>query len=251
MKKTFFSIVVVALVGAMIGGGIYAAFGDADASTGNTFTAGKLNLVPSTSGTGPGGKYTVTAGGDGINGKVVFANLAPGDSGAITWTLSNTPGSVASILNIASSFTYSDVDANEPEAGVAVPHANNAGTGMFAVAGDLDEFVGVKLQRGAGTDQASAIASFTYILGDADYYATLAEFEAALDAAGYAMESYGGNKLDTLVYRLTWNIASDIKGPGVNGKLGETTSNDDIAADDNIIQSDSVVIDITFTLTQS
>jgi predicted ribosomally synthesized peptide with SipW-like signal peptide len=248
MKKILISLMTIAMVGALVGGGVFAYFSDVETSTGNTFTAGTLNLVPATSGTGPVGKYTPTAGGDGINGNVVFTTLAPADSGTITWTLTNN-GNLAGTLTIASTATFSDVSANEPENAVTVPHANNAGTGEFTLGGDLDEFVGVKLQRGVGTDQATAIAAFAYILGGADYYATFSDLEAVLDAQSQAMAADSGN--DTIVYRLTWNIASDILGPGPNGTLGEATGNDDVAADDNIIQSDSATVDITFTLTQS
>lgn len=243
-----FSLMTIALVGALVSGGIFAYFSDVETSEDNTFTAGTLNLVPSTNGTGPGGKYTVTAGGDGVNGKVVFTNLAPGNSGSITWTLTN-DGSLAGTLTIPSTLTFSDVDANEPENAVTTPHANDGGTGEFTLGGDLDEFLGVKLQRGIGTDQASAETAFVYVLGTADAYATFSDLEAVLDGDSQAMAASGGD--DTIVYKLTWNIASDVMGPGSNGTLGETTGNDDVAADDNIIQSDNAEIDITFTLNQA
>jgi len=246
-RKVLLSIIIIGVVGALIGAGVFANFIDVETSEDNTFTAGTLNLVPATSGTGPDDKYTVTPGSDGVNGNVVFTNLAPGDSGSITWTLNN-DGSLAGTLTIASTVTFSDVDANEPEDAVTTPHANDGGTDPFDLGGDLDEFVGVKLERGAGTDQASAIIALAYILGDDDYYATFSDLEANLtDTGGQAMAADGGN--DTIVYRLTWNIASDVKGPGINGTLGEATDNDDVAADDSIIQSDNAEIDITFTLT--
>jgi len=56
----------------------------------------------------------------------------------------------------------------------------------------------------------------------------------------------GGN--DTIVYKLSWSIASDVEGAGVDGLFG---TGDDVTADDNIIQSDNAEIDITFTLTQA
>lgn len=241
MKSILISFMTMALVGALIGGGVYAYFSSIETSTDNAFAAGTLNLVPSTSGTGPVGKYTVTAGGDGVNGKVVFTNLAPGDSGSITWTLYN-DGSLAGTLTIASTVVFSDVDANEPENAVTDPHANDGGGN-----GDFDEFVGVTLQRGVGTDQASAEAAFVYILGDATNYVPFSGLEAALDdALGQSVAADGGN--DTIVYKLSWSIASDVEGAGVDGLFG---TGDDVTADDNIIQSDNAEIDITFTLTQA
>jgi hypothetical protein len=95
---------------------------------------------------------------------------------------------------IGGTATFSDVSANEPENAVTVPHANNAGTGEFTLGGDLDEFVGVKLQRGVGTDQATAIAAFGYILGGGR---TLYEYAAVvrLHKPGYTSASLVRNRL--------------------------------------------------------
>lgn len=222
-KKILFSLMTIALVGALIGGGIFAYFSDVETSTGNTFTAGTLNLVPSTDGTGPVGKYTVTAGGDGINGNVVFIKLAPGDSGSITWTLNNN-GNLDGTLTMASTVTFEENGSNEPEAAVG---GNNGGGN-----GDFDEYVGVRVKRDA-----------TYILGDASNYVPFSGLEAALDAESQALAASG-----TLTYVLEWAIATDVKGAGVDGKFG---TGDDVQVDDNIIQSDKATVDITFTLTQA
>jgi len=221
-KKILLSVMVITLASALIGGGIYAVFSDVETSTGNTFTAGTLNLVPSTSGTGPGGKYTVTAGGDGVNGKVVFEELAPSDSGSITWTLQN-DGSLDGTLTMASDVTFDDNGTNEPEDAVS---GNNGGGD-----GDLDQYVGVRLRRDG-----------SYILGDASNYVPFSDLEAVLDAESESLAAS-----DTLTYVLQWEIASDVKGAGADGKFGTA---DDVAEDDNIIQSDKATLDITFTLAQ-
>ena len=44
MKRILISLMTMALVGALVGGGIYAYFSDVESSTGNTFTAGTLDL---------------------------------------------------------------------------------------------------------------------------------------------------------------------------------------------------------------
>jgi len=222
-KKILVSAMVIALACALIGGGIYAVFSDTEDSTGNVFTAGTLNLVPSTSGTGPVGKYTVTAGGDGINGNVVFTTLAPGDSGSITWTLQN-DGNLDGTLTMASTVTFVENGSNEPESAVA---GNNGGSN-----GDLDEYMGVRLTRDG-----------TYILGSATNYVPFSGLEAVLDAASESLTAGG-----TLTYVLEWAIASDVEGAGVDGEFGTA---DDVAEDDNIIQSDKATVDITFTLTQA
>jgi len=163
----------------------------------------------------------VTPGGNNINGNVVFIKMLPGESGSITWVLVNS-GSLPGTLTLPSTATFSDVSQNEVENAVS---GNNGGGN-----GDLDEYVGVKLQRGVGTDQANAEANFTYILGDAGNYVPSSGLEAKLDEQSIAMAASGGN--DTIVYKLSWNIASPLP------------------VNENIIQSDNAQIDITFTLNQ-
>ncbi len=221
MKKILGLTIASLLIMSMVAGGIWSYFTDIETSSSNLLTAGTLDLSPTTSGGGPAGKYTVTSGGDGVNGKVVFDKLLPGESGTITWVLVNN-GSLSGTLVIASTDTFSDVSQNEVENAVS----GNDGGGN----GDLDAYVGVKLQRGVGTDQANAEANFTYILGDAGNYMPISGLEAILDTQSVAMAANGGN--DTIVYQLSWNIASPLP------------------VNDNIIQSDSAQIDITFTLNQ-
>ena len=223
MRKILVSVMVISLACALIGGGIYAVFSESEDSTGTSWTTGTLNLIPTVSGTGPGGKYTVTPGGDGLNGYVVFTNLAPGDSGSVTWTLEN-EGSLDGTLTMASDVTFDENGSNEPEDAVA---GNNGGGN-----GDLDEYMGVRLERGA-----------TYILGSATNYVPFSELEAVLDAESESLTASG-----TLVYVLEWEIASDVEGAGLDSLFGTA---DDVAEDDNIIQSDKATLDITFTLTQS
>jgi len=223
VKKILASLMMVALVCVLIGAGTFAYFNDTETSTGNTFTAGTLNLVPSTSGTGPAGKYTVTAGGDGINGNVVFDRVAPGDSGSITWTLQNT-GNLNGTLTMASTATFTENGSNEPEAAVA---GNNGGGN-----GDLDQYMGVRVKRDG-----------SYFLGDASNYVPVSSLAAALNAESQALTAGG-----TITYVLEWQLATDLKDAGPDGKFGTA---DDVQVDDNIIQSDTAAVDVTFTLTQS
>ena len=222
-KKILMSGMIIALVCALIGGGVYAVLSDTEESTGSSWTAGTLNLIPSTSGTGPSGKYTVTAGGDGVDGNVVFTTLAPGDSGSITWSLQN-DGDLDGTLTMASTVTFIENGSNEPESAVA---GNNGGSN-----GDLDEYMGVRLTRDG-----------SYILGSATNYVPFSGLETALDAQSQSLTASG-----TLAYVLEWAIASDVEGAGVDGEFGTA---DDVAVDDNIIQSDKATLDITFTLTQA
>lgn len=209
------------LVMSMVAVGVWAYYSDRETSE-SVLLAGTLDLSPGTSGTGPLGKYTVTPGGDQVNGNVVFQSLIPGDSGIITWALTNA-GSISGTLVVSSNITFSDVDQNEVEA--AVP-GNNGGDN-----GDIDTYVGVKLQRGIGDDEAGATANLTYLLGSAGNYVAFSNLQPALNSAGTAMAADGGK--DTVVYILNWEIGS------LFGSVNP-----------NIIQSDRAQIDVTFTLEQ-
>jgi spore coat-associated protein N len=95
-KKILFSIMAIALVGALIGGGLYAYFSDIETSTGNVFTAGTLNLD------------LTDASDDGTESETatwVFSNIAPDDTGGggagAGLTISNT-GSLDGYLDLSS-----------------------------------------------------------------------------------------------------------------------------------------------------
>ena len=83
-KKILFSAMTIALVGALIGGGIYAYFSDVETSTDNTFTAGTLDLTVDTE-----NPWTST--------KITADNMKPGESGAVDCTLNNV-GNLAGTL---------------------------------------------------------------------------------------------------------------------------------------------------------
>jgi hypothetical protein len=220
----------------LVTGGIWAYFSDPEDSSTNILLTGTVDLSPSTTGEGPAGKITVTEGGDQVNGKVVFTKLLPGESGNVTWVLVNT-GALPGTLVVESVDNFTENDSNEVES--AVSGNNHAGNG------DLDIFVGVKLQRGIGTDQPGAAANLTYILGSDISYVPLSGLEAALDSAGTAMGADGEN--DTVVFYLKWSVAYPLKGAGGDGFFGTA---DDTQVNYNIIQSDSALVDITFTINQ-
>ena len=116
MKKILISLMAIVLAVGLVGAGALAYFSDVETSEDNIFTAGTLDLVVTTSGTcNDGGKVTVNEMGDGFNDNVVFANLAPGDSGSITWTLTNT-GSLGGNILVQQTLTNdSDGVDTEPE----------------------------------------------------------------------------------------------------------------------------------------
>ena len=230
MKKILGLTIAALLVMALVGGGTWAYFSDVETSTGNTLTAGTMNLTVDVSDGGGAITGTVIPEIDGVNEFITFpTDLAPGDSGSVTFT-ATASGNVAGTLAITSTVTTTENGSNEPEAAVG---SNDAGSD-----GDLDDFVGVKL----GVDLNGAGQNF--VLGSASYYAPLALLEAVLDAVT-AQSIPAGQYVE---YEILWLIDTDIEGDGGDGLFDGI---DDTAVDDNVIQSDTATIDITFTLNQT
>ena len=195
---------------------------DTETSTANTFTAKTLNLALSVEGSYTGGSsslYQVTAGSDGLNGKVVFDRIAPGQSGTIRWVLSSMAGSGGTLaVSCAAVFTEGGTPA-EPES--LISGNNNGGNG------DLDRKLKVTLKKGVGADD-----SITLEYAGSSTPWDISILAAALNAQSTAM-SGGGGASDTVVYELYW-------------ELDKSKSDAEI----NVVQSDTAELDITFTLNQ-
>lgn len=232
MKKIIILSIALVLAVGMAGAAAWAFFTTSDFSD-NEIYAGSLDLAGTVSGTGPSGKYSVTPGGNELNGSTAFSYLFPGESGSTTWVLVNN-GTIPGTLVIDSTLTLTDTAQNEAE--LAVSGNDTSGTG------DLGHCLGVTLQVGSGTDQAAAEAAFTYLLGSSSNYAALDELEAVLDS--YTATMTAGN---TVVFKLTWDLPLDITKAGTDGTFGTT---DDIDVNENIIQGDNAEVDITFALNQ-
>ncbi len=101
MSKILVSLMTVALVGALIGGGVYAYFSDVETSTGNTFAAGTLDLNLD------GGNTNVV--------KFNVSDVSPGGSGGGTWTVTNA-GTMDGYLDLETvGFVESIGTTTEPE----------------------------------------------------------------------------------------------------------------------------------------
>ena len=230
MKKILGLTIAALLVMGLIGGGTWAYFTDVETSTGNVFTAGTLNLTADVTG-GGAVQGTVTPGDDGVNEYITLANLKPGDSGTVTFTCTNT-GNLPGTLTITSTATFAENGVNEPVTSATTPTNNDGGDG------DLDEYVGVWL-----TQDINSVGA-TDLLGDTTNKVEISGLAAALNTVNEAMTA-GGD----IVYVLYWEIASDVDGAGTDGKFG--TGDDVTPIDDNVLQSDTAEIDITFTLDQT
>jgi len=99
VKKILISLMAIALVIGLVGAGAFAYFSDTETSTGNTFTAGSLDLV-----LGPGTPVPFSV-----------SNLAPGDAGNGKFTLTNT-GSLPGELDVKfANFLQFENSLTEPE----------------------------------------------------------------------------------------------------------------------------------------
>ncbi len=190
MKKVLVSRMIIALISALIGGGIYAVFSDVETSTGNTFTAGTLNLVNVISGTAVNSSIAVTEQGDGLNDNVVFSLIKPGSSGTITWTLQNN-GTLDGTLTMAATTSFGEGAApNEPE--LAADPTNLVG---------LDTNLMVLVTRD-GVD----------VYGAAGAYLPISGLAAALNAQSPTI----GAGL-SVVYVLNWQIPAATVGNEIQG----------------------------------
>jgi len=102
MKKILISIMTIAMVSALIGGGIYAAFSDTEGGSGNTFTTGTLALDVDGSPTWSGG--------------MTMGPMVPGEAATVTsLSLANTGNITGDLYMRISSISDSGGELTEPE----------------------------------------------------------------------------------------------------------------------------------------
>jgi spore coat-associated protein N len=120
LRKVLLSLMTIVLVCGVVGGGVYAYFSDVETSTGNTFTAGTLDLNLD------GGNTNVV--------KFTVGDVAPGDSGNGTWTVSNV-GSIDGYLDLESvSVTEGIGTTTDPEVADEPSHGDTAQLGSYLLA---------------------------------------------------------------------------------------------------------------------
>lgn len=120
MSKVLLSLMMIVLVCTLIGGGIYAYFSDTETSTGNTFTAGTLDLNLD------GGNTNIV--------KFAVGDVAPGSGGHGTWTVSNV-GSIDGYLDLESvGITEGAGTSTDPELADEPTHADTTQLGNYLMA---------------------------------------------------------------------------------------------------------------------
>ncbi len=243
LKKLAGLTIAALLVLGVTAGASWSYFRDTETSAGNTITAGTLDLVVTDSGSytnGPAWLYSVTAGGNGINGDVVFGVMAPDQYGTIKWVLSNT-GSTAGTLTVSLSGTFTDGPA------ARVPESLYDGTGSLPLNnaggyGELGQYVMVTLQKGVGSSQSAAEAALVtgYINAGPNGSDTtpfaLGNLGALWNGNTVSM-SASGSSGSYVVYLFSWYLTS--------AAMGSTLYNNI-----NITQGDTAQLDLGFNLAQ-
>ncbi len=221
-RKILFSIMTIALVGALIGGGIYAYFSDVETSTGNTFTTGTLNLK-----VGDDDPTAVS-----IN----ITDLKPTDTGtAATWLTKNI-GSISGTLDVGIGSIFNNENTlTEPE--------DAAGdTTSGATQGELGSLLKVAIWL--DIDESDAWNSGDIALKSDGSTLT----NGGSDTLPYDyLDNYGGDSYSSVV-----TMTGDDSGAGGTDEFQFIVDYDfPTDANDDRAQSDSAVFNITFTLNQA
>jgi predicted ribosomally synthesized peptide with SipW-like signal peptide len=214
MKKILVSLMVIALVCALIGTGIHAYFSDVETSTGNTFTAGTLNLI-----VGSVDPCTQT---------ITVSNLKPSDTGDAGIWITRNDGSIDGKLTVAvGTITNNENGVQEPETG------DTGGPGELGA--NLKVAFWMDADKSGGT-----WSSGDYYLKSDGTKESWNTGESTLPGAAYAtVDSYDSK---------TW---TDVQNVAASTDAGNFRIEYDLpSATGNNVQSDSCVFTITFTLNQ-
>ncbi|HXY74426.1 MAG TPA: TasA family protein [Dehalococcoidales bacterium] len=209
MKKIIgLSILALLLIG-IVSAGTWAYFSDTETSTGNTFTAGTLNLTVN--------------GNDGTNTALFTVSAAnPGQTGASTWTLHNA-GSMSGYIDLENiSVTNAEnYDAATDEAERAFDSDTSNATGGGELGANMDVVIFIDDGAGGGIANNHILdgGEVTIYSGKLDSIA--ASYDQNLALAGGA----------TTYITMTWSVGSDVNGTimgdsatlNVTFELGQTS----------------------------
>jgi spore coat-associated protein N len=186
-RKLLVSIVVIGVVGALVGSGVFAYFSDTESSTGNTFTAGTLNLQ-----VGSADPTTET---------ITVSDTYGGDSGSYDWLLKN-DGSIPGSLDVTfSSIVDAENGVNEPEEADPDEDGTVAAPGTD---GELAEVLSLIIYIDENNDDAYVALDDTLI-----YSGFVKPGLAGEQLSDYAMAADYGSGDDKAV-RIEWSIDSGV-----------------------------------------
>ena len=125
MKQTLISVIVIGLIALTAGAGTYAYFSDTETSTGNTFTAGTMDLKIK-----DGGEYWT----DGITtAEWTLPNMLPGDSTYGSVSFKNVGSIYADHMEIGADYTITDPPGPESDTQENTPADDMAGNMTITV----------------------------------------------------------------------------------------------------------------------
>jgi len=200
MKKIILSLSIIAAAAAIAVGATTAYFSDTETSTGNTFTAGTLNLKVSDA--------------DPLVDTFAITDVKPGDSNspAKDWLLKN-DGSIAGSLDVTfSNLLDQDNSCVEPEIG---DEPGCVAQGLGAGTGELDSNLTITAYIDEDNNNA-------YGGGDTLIYNGLASGIVGEKLSNYAMAANYGSGNDKAV-RIEWSVAG-----GVNNEIQSDSAGFDI-----------------------
>jgi len=224
VKKIIGLSIAALLVISMIAVGTFAYFSDQETSTGNTITAGTLNLVPLTVGNASAttsySSVATTGGGDAVNGNVVWGNVGPGTTGTEEWVLYNS-GSIGGVLSlnaIAPSVTgalsataLAGISSSTDPIGMAYYSVHNAGLDSL----NALDYLGVTLQYASAsnatlataiTDAKTAVDTGTYLAGTSTNYIAASGLQSVLAAqTSISMPAHAAT-YTVYVLKLSWAL---------------------------------------------
>jgi len=188
MKKVLgLSIAALLLIGLAVGG-TFAYFSNTETSTGNTFTAGTLNLTVN----GNDGANTV---------EFTVTNANPGESGAGTWTLVNT-GNLDGFVDLENiSVTNAEnYDANTDEAEAVDDSDTSNATGGGELGANLDVVLFIDDGSGGGTANNGIQDGTEATIYSGDLDSIAGSYDQNLPLAGGA----------TTYISMTWSVDSSV-----------------------------------------
>jgi predicted ribosomally synthesized peptide with SipW-like signal peptide len=271
-KKILVSVMVIGLVAALAGAGLYAYFSDTETSSNNTFTAGTLDL---------------TVNGPGFSAPITLSNMKPGDdNGYYKWVLKNAGTLPGKISVTFSEIINSENGQTEPET-IAENSKYVNHRGELVTAGDpTNGELGQYLKPGIHPDDIpDDVKPYVKIIERNDEEGWwIGEVSAEVDTGGTIGWGPKGSSVPSNLYsqwqtgpRHPWGtpglnclggktygtlgyLPGDILAPGqevafffrvvLDSNLQIWNGCNWVEVDDNIIQSDSVTFTITFTLEQ-
>jgi spore coat-associated protein N len=203
MRKILMSLMTIALVGALIGGGVYAYFSDIESSTENTFTAGTLDLELTDA--NPTGTDSETQ-------TWVFTDMKPGDLDGATLTVNSKAGSIDGFIDL-SSISVTDDEGTNPES------ETSGGN-------DLSDLLMVHMFFDVDGDGVYDVGD-----GDTDIYGTSASYAQFSSMASAYNINYALSGGGTIYITLSYNWPSSANDNDAQGDI--TTFTFDVELDQN------------------